>query len=521
MDCLEPKDRRLRQRQRRKKLWQTTAGLLAALGSLHRRGNRHFAGRWSDGRFTAAALAVIVLVSAVMLWFPNQLGVANDGTVTRTMQNAGLSYLEADRENANDYFTAVYALRHADPTDRSIQLSLLGAAKAVDDLFTGDQLFDVRFLAGLYLLLAIPGWGLLIYAVVGRADAFVEKCVLAGLCVLIIGDVSYVTYFNSLYPEAIYLIGLSYFFGGAMSLQRKGKKSLGSWLAILAGAAVLCLTRRHCWIFGFGAALFCVTQLRLSESTLERTAIALAAGAALLVGLWSFAFAETDFDDTSRIHAMTRGVLLQSANPEKTLSEFGIDGSYAMLTDISLYDQYPAAEEAEYYMRSGFLNQYSTLDIGLYYLRHPGAMLSMLDLGIRSAMNTTRDYCGNYLRSAGMPARARSVFMGAYGVFKARSMPHTAAYPVLLMIVCAVLSRQGWWRKKEPDRFYYVYFCTTMIAFLTIAAHLTEIILWGGDAQLTQYNLISGFSIDILMLFTLSELLHRLNILEEAQVNQS
>ena len=218
---------------------------------------------------------------------------------------------------------------------------------------------------------------------------------------------------------------------------------------------------------------------------------------------------------------MTRGVLLQSANPEKTLSEFGIDGSYAMLTDISLYDQYPAAEEAEYYMQNGFLNRYSTLDIGLYYLRHPGAMLSMLDLGIRSAMNTTRDYCGNYLRSAGMPARARSVFMGAYGVFKARSMPHTAAYPVLLMIVCAVLSRQGWWRKKEPDRFYYVYFCTTMIAFLTIAAHLTEIILWGGDAQLTQYNLISGFSIDILMLFTLSELLHRLNILEEAQVNQS
>ena len=60
-----------------------------------------------------------------------------------------------------------------------------------------------------------------------------------------------------------------------------------------------------------------------------------------------------------------------------------------------------------------------------------------------------------------------------------------------------------------------------MIAFLTIGAHLTEIILWGGDAQLTQYNLISGFSIDILMLFTLSELLHRLNILEEAQVNQS
>ena len=521
MDWLEPKDRRLRQRQRVKKLWQAVASLLAALGSLHRRGNRHFAGRWSDGRFTAMTLAVLVLVSAVMLWLPNQLGVANDGTVTKTMQNAGLRYLEADRENANDYFTAVYALRHAAPEDRSIQLSLIGAAKALDNLFTGDQLFDVRFLAGLYLLLAVPGWGLLIHAVVSRANAFVEKCVLAVVCVLILGDVSYVTYFNSLYPEAIYLIGLSYFFGGAMSLQRKGRRSLGSWLAVLGGAAVLCLTRRHCWIFGFLAALFCVTQLRLSESTLERTAIALAAGAALLAGLWSFAFAQNDFDDTSRIHAMTRGVLLQSANQEKTLSEFNIDGSYAMLTDISLYDQFPATEETEYYIQNGFLDRYSTLDIGLYYLRHPGALLSMLDLGIRSAMNTARDFCGNYLRAAGMPARARSVFMGAYSVFKTRSLPHTAAYPVLLAILCAALSRQGWWRKKEPDRFYYVYFCTTLTAFFVVAVHLTEIILWGGDAQLTQYNLIPGYSIDILMLFTLSELLHRLNILEEAQVKQS
>jgi len=518
---VETKDKRSRRQARRKKLWQAAAALLTAVGSLHRRGNRRFAGRCSDGRFTAVTLTVIVLLSAVMLWLPNQLGVANDGTVTRTMQNAGLSYLEADRENANHYFTAVYAVRHASPEDRSLQLGLFQAARVLDDFFTGDQLFDVRFLAALYLLLAIPGWGLLIHAVVGRASAFVEKCVLAVVCVLILGDVSYVTYFNSLYPEAIYLIGLSYFFGGAMSLQKKGKGTIGCWLAVLVGTALLCLTRRHCWIFGFAGALFCVTQLRLSEDTLSRTAVALAAGAVLLMGLWSFAFAETDFDDTSRVHAMTRGALLQSADPEKTLSAFHIDGSYAMLTDISLYDQFPATVESEYYLQNGFLDQYTTLDIALYYLRHPGAMLSMLDLGIRSAMNTTRDFCGNYLRSAGMPAGARSIFMGAYSVFKARSLPHTAAFPVLLAILCAVLSRQGWWRKKEPDRFYYVYFCTSMTAFLVILVHLMEVILWSGDAQLTQYNLISGYSIDILMLFTLSELLHRLNILEEAQVNKT
>lgn len=514
-------EKRLRRQARRKKLWQKSAELWGKLRRLHRLGNARFAGKRSDAFFTAASLGVITLVAVVMLWLPAYLGMGNDGTVTRTMANVGLSYLEADRENANVYFTRVYQTGFSAPENRSVQLTLIRLAQSVDDLMTGDQLFDIRYLSAVYLLLALPGWALLIHAIVGRASAFVEKCVLAVGCVLIFGDVSYITYFNSLYPEALLLIGLSYFFGGCMNLQKRSRMYVLCWLAVGLGTVLLCATRRHCAIVSLAAALFCVSQLRLSESTMERIGIALCAGLVLMAGLWSLAFAENDFDDTSRVHAMTRGVLLQSGNPEKTLGEFGIDGSYAMLTDVSLYDQYPATEESEYYLQNGFLSEYTGADIALHYLRHPGALVSMLDLGVRSAMNTRREYCGNYERSANMPEGARSIFFGAYSVFKARSLPHTLAFPLLLAIVCGVMSRSGWWRKKEPDRFYYVYFCATMTAAFVAAAHLAEVICLSGDAQLTQYNLIAGYSLDCLLLFTASELLHRLNILEEAQVNQS
>lgn len=514
-------EKRLRRQARRKKLWLKTAELWENVRQLHRRGNARFAGKRSDAFFTAVSVGVIAIVAAVMLWLPAYLGMGNDGTVTRTMANAGLGYLEADRENANDYFTRVYQTGFAAPEDRSVQLTMIKLAKSLDDLVTGDQLFDIRFLSALYLLLALPGWALLIHAAVGRANAFVEKCVLAVGCVLVFADVSYITYFNSLYPEALLLIGLSYFFGGCMNLQKRSRMGVLYWVSIVFGTVLLCATRRHCAIVSLAAAIFCIAQFRLSEGGLERVGIALCAGAVLMAGLWSLAFAENDFDDTSRVHAMTRGVLLQSGNPEKTLTEFGIDGSYAMLTDISLYDRYPLTEESEYYLQNGFLSEYTGADIALYYLRHPGALVSMLDLGVRSAMNTRREYCGNYERSANMPAGARSIFFGAYSVFKSRSLPHTLAFPLLLAIVCGVLSRGGWWRKKEPDRFYYVYFCTTMAAAFVAAAHLTEIVCLSGDAQLTQYNFLAGYSLDCLLLFTLSELLHRLNILEEAQVNKS
>lgn len=496
------------------KVWNFLQNIWKKITSLHRSSNQRFSARYSDTRFVAISLSAVFLLAAVMLWVPSYLGMANDGSVTRTMQNAGLSYLSADAENANDYFTRVYQTRYASTEDVSLQLLLLRLARALDNVFTRDNLFDVRFLSLIYLLLALPAWALLFRSIIARASAFVEKCVLSGLCVLVFADVSYITYFNSLYPEALYIIGLSYLFGGCMMLQRRSRFAPLYWLALLGGTLILCTTRQHAGVIGFIAALFCIAQLRLSEQSAGRIGIAIAAVSALLAGFCSFAFVESDFDTTSRIHAMTRGVLLQSSDPEKTVQEFGMDGSYAMLADVSLYDNYALTEESEYYLQHGFLDHYTTADVALHYLRHPGAMFSMLDLGMRSSINLRREYCGNYERSAGMPARGKSIFFAAYSIFKSRSLPQTIAFPLLLVVVCAVMSRSGWWRQKEPDRFYYVYFSTTMMAALIAAANLAVVICCSGDAQLTQYNFIAGFSIDCLILFTIAELLHRLNILE-------
>lgn len=506
---------RQRRQQRRRKCWQGAVQLWEKTAAAHRRCNTRLDGKWSDGRFTAVCLAVLVLLAAWMLWRPGCLGLGNDGTIQRVLQNAGLSYLEADKENGSDYFTRLYQTAPASPEDRSAQLGILSLARWVDDLVTKDSLFDVRFLSAVYVLLALPGWALLIRGLLGQVTGFLEKCVVSAACVLVLGDVSYLTYFNSLYPEALYLIGLAYLLGAAGMLGRESRWRPLWYFPLLAGTVLLCLTRRHCWVVGLLAAGFCVSQLRLSRDFLCRLGIGLTAAGMLAAGFYSLGFVENDFDDTSRIHAMTRGVLLQSDDPEKTLSSFGIDGSYAMLTDVSLYDSFPLTEESEYFLQNGFLDRYDTLDLAQYYLRHPGAMVSMLDIGTKSAGNLRREFCGNYQRTAGMPPKGKSIFFSAYSIFRARSMPHTLAYPLLLLILCGVLSYKGWWRKKEPGQAEFVFFWTALLAAAILFVHLAEGILCSGDAQLVQYNLLAGFCMDDLGLLTLSALLRRLNILEE------
>lgn len=498
-------------------LWQKSQDAWRKLVYLHRQGNQKFSGRWSDGEFVFMSLSVVFLAIILMLWLPRYLGMANDGSITRTMQNAGLLYREIDEKNANDYFTRIYQFHFFATEDHSFQLVLIRLAKWIDNLFTGDAFFNVQFLSIIYVILALPAWVLLEYSVISRVRAFVEKSVLCVFCTLVFADVSYLTYFNSLYPEAIYVIALCYLMGGCMMLQKRSRFEALYWLAILVGTMMLCMTRQHCFIIGFAVAFYCISQLRIAERNIERTGIALVAVVILMTAFGSLTFIENDFDDTSRVHAMTRGVLLQSNQPSQTVRAFDMDESYALLADVSLYEKYALTEEEEYYLQHGFLDHYTMADIVLYYAHHPSSMISMLDLGARSAMNLRREYCGNYENTADMPARGKSIFFAMYSILKSRSFPHTIAFWFLLEIACVLMSKKGWWMRKEVDRFYYVYFCTTLLAFGIALLHLAEIICRSGDAQIVQYNFIAGFSIDCLILFTMSELLHRLNILEESR----
>ena len=72
---------------------------------------------------------------------------------------------------------------------------------------------------------------------------------------------------------------------------------------------------------------------------------------------------------------MTRGVLFSSADPAKSLSEFGIDPSYELLADASAYDYLPFVKSEDSSLYNGFLDHYTISDIGVYYLQHPGSLI--------------------------------------------------------------------------------------------------------------------------------------------------
>lgn len=487
---------------------------LKAIAAKRREFNARMKERYSPTRLALLATAASAVILVIMLFIPSYIGVGNDSAAEQKLSAYGLNYLETDEDYAsNEYFTRVYEKVYTDETEISTQAIFVAMAKAIDDLFTRDNLFDIRFLALIYAILYLPAVFLAIRAALERVEYFIEGAVLAAVGVLIFADVAYLSYFNSLYVDAIEYICLLYMAGAGLSIHREGR-SVGAYIALFAlAAAGLAFCSRRGALAAVLAAVFCLLLMRVLVSRRERALLLVTAVALTALFPCSLIWGEEEFDETDKLHAMTRGVLLESTDPVETLDEFGISSSYSILTDATLYDYYPISEISNSLLQEGFLDKYTTSDLVLYYLQHPGSLIALWNIGVQSGFSLRRDYCGNFEYSTGRPAMGQAVFFSAWSTFKERNMPQTLGYVLLLVVVIfAMEGRRGFLRRALMRRDF-VYLHVTLLLLLVGLGDLTWVIVKSGDAALSQYNMVIGATMDLLTYYVLSELLHKLNVL--------
>lgn len=465
---------------------------------------------------SAAILCVLLLI--IMLFVPPYLGVADDGSISKVMNSSGIYYVEDKAEDIyNNYFIKTYTTVSKDNNVKddymSSQVIMVKLAVAVDNFFTQDNYFDIRVLSLIYGLLFIPAIWLIVTQAALRVLFFSEGIIIGIVGVVIFADVSYITYFSSFYPEAIWHISFLYCVGLGLSLCRKRFREVKIVLFTIFGV-ILTTSKWQCGVIGLLLAALCVKKIFLDQRVIWKITCILMAFILSITTFVSYFTIEDDFTITSKYHAMTRGVLFQSKNPEETLKEFNIDASYSILADTSSYNNYPLVDANNDLLKEDFLDKYNTRDIVFYYVKHPLSMIGMLDISVKSAFNIRRDYSGNYEKSTGMKEKAKSLFWSSFSTFKVRSAPRTIGYLIILVIACFMLfgeRRKLGVRKDESKEIY----LDVMILVLCIGLSQGIItIIRSGDAEMIQHGFILGAAIDIITYFAFAEILHKLNIIE-------
>ncbi len=482
--------------------------------------NRRLSRIYSPVIVAVTGTVIVFLIAVFILFFPPVMGVADDGSLSEIMLDAGLGYRRDDLEYpVGAYFTRLYLYSTQHTDGFSTHRFLIRFAKWLDGRFTHDGLFDIRFLGAIYLILYLPAVYLVLRGVVARVSVAAEATALVIVGALILGDGVMISYFNSLYPEAFWQVFLLYCIGFCLALQHGDETwTQTGLLGLMTAGSILTLSERHCTAVGLILMVFCVRQIYMEERTKQSTALAaLAAGVLLVASLVSLVTGSSRFDEASKLHSITNGVMLQANNPEKVLTEFDIDPRFETLADMSVFEAYPYMLVGNADIQRDFLGHVSFGRIILYYLRHPLEYVGLLEFGTKSAFNPNRRFVGNYEKSLGLPERTKNQLFIFYSNFKENSLPQTMGFLVILVIIYFVLfrKRRGLqftvkrWSNRERQIMLDTFLCMLGIGI----ADITTVILLSGTSELERYQMLYGICIDGVLMLFISEILHRTNIL--------
>lgn len=341
------------------------------------------------------------LIMAIPLLITPVVGYGDNGSFAQPMQSVGLYKLdrnEADQYGsyfANQYGQYEYYNEQAEAYPTS-HYPFLVAARALNNAFTGtNDRFDIRFYAALLILYAGVGIYLLTDYMQHMLTSLAERIAAAALCLFMFTDAAYFLNFNSFYPDGLAFVSLLCALACLLLLTQRRYSPWGLAAGLVVNALILTGSKSANTPLGAMLGLVCLVlatsrawRTKTDHPAYRRQSLMprLLVGTGVLCILGSVAFQfvlSPSIDAVSRYHAMTRGVLMVSDNPEETLTDQSIDTQFSLLNGTSTYDRYPPADTEDDTLRSEFLDRFTLVSIATYYVEHPGKFLSIVNEGHR------------------------------------------------------------------------------------------------------------------------------------------
>jgi hypothetical protein len=399
-------------------------------------GNQEAARPLGLGRFEWALLVLIAILLVSHLLVPPIVGLADNGDYVRITDALGLRPVaETWGDKYFLYVNQTYRIvPRTAPLTFSSELLLGETALAVDRIMTHDQIFDLRFLGTLHLLLYLLGLSLILSAM--RTFKGPVRVAL-GLGLLVSStDVAYVATMNSFYTESASLIFLTLVLGLALREARSLQPSWRRTAFYYAAAAVLVCAKPQNLILVLPLTLWPIALLR-RRPRLRPAGLVVFLSVTLC--LWS-GILMRQVPPSYRMpvvwDTLFYSILPHSPSPEEDLKEFGLEPELARYSGTnSCDDGVPFRETA---------SRYGYRDIARFYLRHPGRFLGLSALCAGQAFTWREPLLGNFTKASGQPPRRMSRRISGWSEFEGQFLPKSIWFlGAVFLLLLAGCVREG------------------------------------------------------------------------------
>lgn len=456
-----------------------------------------------------AAVGVLV-VTVIALFTPPYIGMADNGDFFRVLYGNGIYFNQPDYDSQYfGYFVKEYGIFQYFNENAGSLLSshsfLIRFALLVNRLLVDGMVFDIRVMGAIHTLLFTAAVYLLVESITWRMPGKYGYIV-AALAVFMFADTGYTAYFNSFYGEGLVYIMLLVLFAAWLLLYR-GRYNDWVLLAIFVFSAfILTTSKQQNAPVGVIVAIMGISLIVLRRSRPYRVAVSLSLIALLAAGVATYVWIPKEFVNINKYHAMTRGVLLDSPDPEGDLRFFGIDRQYALLKETVYYELYATADVDSPKLEAGFYNRYGFGSIVAFYAAHPDRLLSILDTAAQSAFTIRPGAMGNYEKTAGKAFGEQTRFFSAYSLIKKEALPKTFGFIVIWLTMVTVCYAPSFWaavKARDPRG------SQKLILIVTTAgiglSGMVVSIIGAGDADLAKHEFLFTVAFDLVTFLAVAD----------------
>ena len=389
------------------------------------------------------ALAAAGAILSLQLFVHPIVGLANNGDFEKVMGYAGFQYLPGPvDEHFYSWIQTRFAI--APPgwhrsgyltSETLLALTARGAAMAGG----ARQIFDLRILGAVHTLVFLIALGLLAAASRGLPPA---ARIVGLLCfVVAFTDVGYAAAFNSFYSQTASFVFLLATLGIAALGARRGRTGLLSLVAYFACAALFVASKPQESLQGPLLALFGLRLAALGRKRAGAFAWVLALGLCSF-STWYFLQTPAEYRRLAKYGAIFGELVPRSPSPAADLRELGLNPELERFGGQSAYPADFPKEELDRVGYPGLLR---------FYLFHPARLTGVVSRAAPSAFVLRPPALGNFEKSTGLPARAKSDRFDFWSSARRRLAPHATLALMLLFaagVVTALLTR----RRSDGDR---------------------------------------------------------------------
>lgn len=447
-------------------------------------------------------ILVAVFLTGVLMVTPI-IGVADNGDFSRIMSTTGLKYISS--EYSDRYFNYVNreylaTLPFANGISYfSSQVVLVFIAKLISSIVLFNKgIFDIRFLAALYCCLFL----LFIYLIAkyDKKSVSIVNFIYMIITVIVFSDSGYISYFNSLYGEALSFTSLLLLVAIAIALSKsKNPRNLTLISFYVAAVSLICAKIQYIPI-GIVIALFSLQFLKLRSDRRWKKVIASCIAAIFIISAASYLSIPSVFRVCNKYQSVFYGVLKDSKTPEKDLEKLGLKKEYALLAGTHYFlGDYPINIKDRSFEKE-INSTVSPVKVALFYLRHPVRYIQKLEITANNAFKLILGF-GNYEKSFDETPKKVVGKYRMWNDFKVNFLPHSLLFLALFFTAyTAVLTIQY---RRADGTSEKIYFSTFLLVMLIGIIQFIIPIICDGEADLSKHLFLFNVCFDIMFVYML------------------